>query len=675
MKKTVALVCSLLVYSYSFSADMDLQKVQKLTDDLEDLAGLEDEDKKPEVELEKESTAPDPALDDILSVNNNEAKQKSVDTEISTQSAKPQSSMGSNQNDAPLLESLKKLSDSDPKAMPQKKLEEAVDQDTVVENKEDLEDDAIVSNYGQKKVSLPAKDLPLNQAEELTFDIEQKRQDTLTLVKMAVEELSKRPLDIACNRFTNTKDFIKGDLYIFLYNTKGICLAHGADSQLVWKDLYELKDWVGTPIVQEIIKTAKAGGGWVTYGWHNATKVSYVELVEKEGQAYIVGSGYFPHSKEEAVVNLVKGGVALFDKVQKEGRPADWAFSRLSYPSGAFVTGNLYLYALDFTGKIMAQGERPGLIGSNAWDYKDENGKLVNQEIIKLLKGSTKGVWVDYISKRAPKKAYAEKIKDKDGTEYFIACGYYPDADRQHTVDLVRKAYQFMKTHGKANSVQEFSERRSDDYRYGDLFITVYDLQGKVIADGGNVDDIGQNFLNKVDEDGLPYVKTMLKRASKQGIWINSKIKGSFKSTYAQKIDLGVGQFVIAASYYPISKSETMILLVQSAASYLSANTREQAFGIFTKQNGRFKRGDLELVVVDTSGLCYVYGDDFDIIWRNIFDQLDDKGRPFIKMFINESQQGPVVIKTNLNNAAKYNYVMSLEKDGKTYVISSGYYQ
>ena len=118
-----------------------------------------------------------------------------------------------------------------------------------------------------------------------------------------------------------------------------------------------------------------------------------------------------------------------------------------------------------------------------------------------------------------------------------------------------------------------------------------------------------------------------------------------------------------------------MTLLVQSGASYLKANPREKAFAEFVNREGKFHRGDLKLTVVDTMGLCYAYGDDADLIWRNIFKAKDDDGRQFIKLFINEAQQGPSVIKTRLNRAEKTNFVVSVEKEGKTYIVASGYYQ
>ena len=117
------------------------------------------------------------------------------------------------------------------------------------------------------------------------------------------------------------------------------------------------------------------------------------------------------HAKKESVINIVKAAVALFNFQKTRGQPPVETFSDFSYPLGKFVIGDLYLYALDFKGVLMAQGDRPQLIGTNVWAVKDVKGKLVNQEIINKLKESNDGVWVSYTSKRALKNAYAEKVK------------------------------------------------------------------------------------------------------------------------------------------------------------------------------------------------------------------------------------------------------------------------
>lgn len=515
---------------------------------------------------------------------------------------------------------------------------------------------------------------PFRPAPEFAFDIQEKKKDVVRLVERAAKTLREKSLDEACNLFSHTKEFIMGELYIFLYDMTGTCLAHGENTELIWRNLINLQDWVGTPVVKEILNSARSGGGWITYGWNNSTKISYIQQVQKDNITYAIGCGFYPQSKEETVVNLVKGGVALFNQIKASGEPIDWAFSRLSYPRGQFVAGNLYLYALDFEGTIVAQGERPGLINTNSWNYQDSKGKYVNREIVKKLKTSSGGVWVDYYSKRALKKAYAELVTANDGKDYFIACGYYPDADRTKVEDLVRKGYQFMKSHGKSAAIEEFSSRQSDDYRYGDLFLEVYDMKGTVVTHGGNADQIGINMMQAKDEDNHLYMKDIIESATKTGTWTNAKVKGAFQSTYAMKIDLGIDSFIILSSYYPVSKPETMTLLVQSAESYLKDNPREKAFAKFVQVDGSFRRGDLQIFVINHEGLCYAYGDDYDLIWRNLIKLQDDDGRPFIKLIINTAQQGPNFIKVKLNKVDKIIYVAPVEKGGIKYVVGSGYY-
>ena len=297
--------------------------------------------------------------------------------------------------------------------------------------------------------------------------------------------------DKAFNAFTHDKRFVKGELYLLVIDIskhdQGIIVAEGQEKSLIWQDLYNLRDTYGTYIVRAIIDKAKQGGGWVTYQWRNATKDSYVKQVKKGNKTYVIGAGYYPHSKPDAVVNLVKSAVSLFNQVKAAGHPKDEAFSTISYPLGRFVYGDLYLYALDFNGTVYAHGDLPGLIGVNDWNYKDATGKYVNQEIISKLKNSEfgSGIWMDYMSKNAPKRAYAEKVVDSQGKLFFIACGYYPTADRAQVIELVKKGYVYMKGNGRSAATKAFSDKRSNTFRYGDLYLFVYDLKGLTIAHGG----------------------------------------------------------------------------------------------------------------------------------------------------------------------------------------------
>ncbi len=68
--------------------------------------------------------------------------------------------------------------------------------------------------------------------------------------------------------------FVKGELYVFMYDDKGTMLAHPMNPGLIGKNLINLKDSDGVLFTQNFYKKAKAGGGWVDYKWTNpVTKV------------------------------------------------------------------------------------------------------------------------------------------------------------------------------------------------------------------------------------------------------------------------------------------------------------------------------------------------------------------------------------------------------------------
>jgi signal transduction histidine kinase len=86
------------------------------------------------------------------------------------------------------------------------------------------------------------------------------------------------------------------DLYPFVYDLSGTCVAHGARPALIGKNLIDLKDQDGKYLIRELVDIANGrGSGWVNYKWPNPLtnkiedKSSYVE---KMGD-YLVGVGVY----------------------------------------------------------------------------------------------------------------------------------------------------------------------------------------------------------------------------------------------------------------------------------------------------------------------------------------------------------------------------------------------
>jgi cytochrome c len=70
------------------------------------------------------------------------------------------------------------------------------------------------------------------------------------------------------------------DLYVIVFDLKGVAVARGNNPGLIGKSLIDLKDVDGRAFIQEIV--AISDTGWVSYKWQNPiskaveTKTSYV---------------------------------------------------------------------------------------------------------------------------------------------------------------------------------------------------------------------------------------------------------------------------------------------------------------------------------------------------------------------------------------------------------------
>ena len=117
------------------------------------------------------------------------------------------------------------------------------------------------------------------------------------MVKKAVALIKSDGKDKAFAEINNPKGkFIDRDLYIFVYDMTGKCVAHGFNQKMIGKELIEMTDPDGKFYVKERIEIAKTKGkGWQDYKFTNPLskkleqKRAYIEKVDD----LIVGCGIY----------------------------------------------------------------------------------------------------------------------------------------------------------------------------------------------------------------------------------------------------------------------------------------------------------------------------------------------------------------------------------------------
>src|SRR5437660_5093474 len=116
-------------------------------------------------------------------------------------------------------------------------------------------------------------------------------------------------------------------------------------------------------------------------------------------------------------------------------------------------------------------------------------------------------------------------------------------AGKDDAIAMVKKATAFIKEQGPDNAYPEISNK-AGRFIDRDLYVVVYQLDGKVLAHGSNEKFVGKDMLDAQDVDGKLYVKERVELAAKQpSFWQDYKFvnpvskKVEPKQMYCEKLD------------------------------------------------------------------------------------------------------------------------------------------
>jgi polar amino acid transport system substrate-binding protein len=227
--------------------------------------------------------------------------------------------------------------------------------------------------------------------------------------------------------------FKQGELYLFVYDFNGTCLADGATIGRVGKNFYTELDKYGTPVTRLKIALAKTGAGFLSYYWPDPnTKEVHIKTsyIKKENNTAI-GAGIYkaidvPQNlieiKLEEVKAFINTGIEYFKK-----HGAKKAYKEFANPNGPFRRGNRYFFIMSYKGIMLADGADPKEVGQDFYNVPDEFGTPFIQLFIQIAKeggGSVSYYWLEPTTKKNKLKVAYVMPLDKNS---FIASGFYGD--------------------------------------------------------------------------------------------------------------------------------------------------------------------------------------------------------------------------------------------------------
>ena len=253
-------------------------------------------------------------------------------------------------------------------------------------------------------------------------------QEIKDFVDNAAAYAQKNGKAAALTAFSNKSGpFVVGDVYIYALDYAGHDLALPYQPQLVGTSFYDMQDNAGRYYTRTEIALAKSGGGYVLYQYPDPSdnftvkyKVSYVRPVD---DTYWIGAGVYTNADRlvdkdlrQFVADAKSYGIA-------QGR--EKALAEFNNINGSFMKGDLYIFAYDYNGTVLAWPYHADQIGTNRLNATDPMGTYHVQA---MLNGARNGTaMVEYYSANPATNTTELKIScvtDVDGT-WMLGAGRY----------------------------------------------------------------------------------------------------------------------------------------------------------------------------------------------------------------------------------------------------------
>ncbi len=343
-------------------------------------------------------------------------------------------------------------------------------------------------------------------------------------VRQAIERYDAEGRD-ATLEYYNDPASVDGQWYLFIVNSEGILIGHPTRPDLRGTSTAARLDVFGKPYGQEIV-AATSDGRWVDYYFEHPDtgqpEQKHSWVVAHDGLFF--GSGWYDVDESAAPPKIIPRAYARYlvaeavDRYDTHGR--DYTLEYHNSPDS--LDGEWYVFIDDIGGTILANANRPDIVGTDVSDLTDFTGKNYGLEILATTAG---GTWVDYwfthpeTREDALKHTWAVRHDDLIFGAGWHEIGDVPSQTEvaAYTQYLLHRAIERYVAGGRDAIVEHYNAPATVD---GQWYVYVTDGDGTFIAHAPIPDLLGTDIADLVDVNGKAY-GTELAAAGESGTWVD----------------------------------------------------------------------------------------------------------------------------------------------------------
>jgi signal transduction histidine kinase len=371
-----------------------------------------------------------------------------------------------------------------------------------------------------------------------------------------------------------TGPFMIKDTYVFVLDPNGVELVNPGFPNLEGRNILDVKDTRGKPLVRELLKVADTGGsGWVDYMWPkpgegiSTQKSTYASKARVGNSWVLVGCGvYLADAPKSAPAGAQMTAPDLM-RLVKDAAATLEARGESAYPlfrerGSKWLHDDLYVFVWTLDGKRVFHGGEPETEGQDIHALKDTLGRPYGRMLLDAAASAPGEGWVHYMRPEPGdifpiwKSSFVRRVTFPSGTQYAVGAGVYNMAmDRALVEDLVDRAAALVAARGK--DAFPLLRDKTGPYVFMDTYVFVDTPDGVEVVNAGVPAAEGMNLTGLADVKGKKLADEYIAAALKDGsAWVDyywyrpGTNTPTLKRAYVRAVKFGADTYIVGSGLY-----------------------------------------------------------------------------------------------------------------------------